>query len=520
MRTPSPYIAQWLVGILLLSSLAASAQREANTWYFGEQVGFDFSAGVPKPLLNSRMTTYYASATISDKQTGQVLFYSNGEQVWNRQHRVMPNGDSLAGLRYTAQGALIVPVPGDAQRYYLFTLSPRLRSGLLAFRNGIAYRLYYSLVDMRLQDGQGDVVATDKNTPLAGHLMQKLTAVRQANGRDYWVLVHEWGSDTFLIYGVTAQGVAPPVRQRIGPSQPLQLADTAYVGSTEGQLRASPDGRYLAETTTTNQGDALSNKAEPCNLFAFDAATGLLSYYTNLGLLFDASGLCFSPDNSKLYVSNASRTPDRQNYNIISQYDLLAGDSAAVAASGQSIVVGNPLTNVSDRKYSISTAFHFQNGLDGRIYGASGYAAPGEPPENQHQTFFIIGRPNSRGFACALRYQYFAAFGSRQADGGLPNFMQHYFDGLEPTELPACEPRETVLFPNPTAASFTVQLPGGCHEPYQLRLYNSIGQRIVSYDAPAATGDTPVNISGLAAGLYFVELRFAQKTVTKKVVKY
>ena len=61
---------------------------------------------------------------MSDPNTGQLLFYTDGRKVWNANNQVMPNGSNLLGGFYNSctQGALIVPFPEDNQRYYLFTL--------------------------------------------------------------------------------------------------------------------------------------------------------------------------------------------------------------------------------------------------------------------------------------------------------------------------------------------------------------------------------------------------------------
>ena len=83
------------------------------------------------------------------------------------------------------------------------------------------------------------------------------------------------------------------------------------------------------------------------SLFDFDAATGLLSNYLNLGPSVSASSVSFSPDNSKLYVSHFDVVDQARGLRaILSQFDLAAGDAAAVVASRMSIVAGNPSTNI------------------------------------------------------------------------------------------------------------------------------------------------------------------------------
>ncbi|AMJ65170.1 hypothetical protein [Hymenobacter sp. PAMC 26628] len=205
--------------LLLLNSSRAWAQHEADNWYFNERAGFSFRAGAPQVLLDGQMTAFDASAVLSDPATGQLRLYSDGGRVWGRDHRVLPNGSGLWGSlfpdsptpspSYATQGALLVPVPGDAAGYYLFTLRAGEKSLTINVpAAAYASSLAYSQVDMRRNNGLGDVVPETKNRRLATGLTEKLTAVRHANGRDYWVLCHEWLSNAFVVYPVTAAGGA------------------------------------------------------------------------------------------------------------------------------------------------------------------------------------------------------------------------------------------------------------------------------------------------------------------------
>jgi len=96
----------WLVLALLLAySWILDAQRN-NIWYFGRKAGLNFNQPVPIPLVNSAMNADEGSSTICDIN-GNLLFYTNGVTVYNRNHQIMLNGENLAGQ-------LTVGVPGDA----------------------------------------------------------------------------------------------------------------------------------------------------------------------------------------------------------------------------------------------------------------------------------------------------------------------------------------------------------------------------------------------------------------------
>nr|MBK9650360.1 hypothetical protein [Bacteroidota bacterium] len=159
------------------------AQKQFEKWYFGSFAGLDFSSGVPVPLTNSAMFTVEGSSSLSDT-SGNLLFYTDGLSVYNALHVAMPNGLGLAGGGSSTQSALILPMPGNVNLYYIFTV-PDFAS--LGFN--------YSIVDMTLQGGLGDVTA--KNTFLLGNVSEKLSAVYHANGTDVWVCVHSYTGDAF-----------------------------------------------------------------------------------------------------------------------------------------------------------------------------------------------------------------------------------------------------------------------------------------------------------------------------------
>ena len=106
------------------------SQHYMDNWYFGENASLNFSAGYPI-YQTSPMKTYEADATISDS-LGNLLFYTNGESIWDRNGDIMPNGDSLEiarqiGIPYrdgssVTQGVIILPVPGSSEKYYVFYL--------------------------------------------------------------------------------------------------------------------------------------------------------------------------------------------------------------------------------------------------------------------------------------------------------------------------------------------------------------------------------------------------------------
>ena len=126
------------------------AQKEANIWYFGEYAGIDFNTGTPVALTNSAMSQGEGCASISDS-AGNLLFYTNGIKVWDKNHLEMPNGNNLLGHNSSTQSAIIVKKPRSSILYYIFTTD--------AAHNNLQNGFNYSIVDMSEQNGNGDVVS-------------------------------------------------------------------------------------------------------------------------------------------------------------------------------------------------------------------------------------------------------------------------------------------------------------------------------------------------------------------------
>jgi hypothetical protein len=105
--------------LLGMSHVAQSQQKEANIWYFGTKAGISFRTSPPTALTNGQMTTTEGCATISTF-AGRVLFYTDGINVWDSTHSIMPNGSGLKGHSSSTQSAIIVPRQ-TAARNFIFS---------------------------------------------------------------------------------------------------------------------------------------------------------------------------------------------------------------------------------------------------------------------------------------------------------------------------------------------------------------------------------------------------------------
>jgi hypothetical protein len=103
----------------LLIANASLSQKGANNWYFGAKAAITFNQGSPVALYNSAMHATEGVSSISDRN-GNLLFYSDGWHIWNRNHQVMQNGFNIGSNADAAQSGLIVPYPGHDSLYHFF----------------------------------------------------------------------------------------------------------------------------------------------------------------------------------------------------------------------------------------------------------------------------------------------------------------------------------------------------------------------------------------------------------------
>lgn len=354
----------------LLAYSSAFPQKEANVWYFGSS-GIDFNSGSPIVLINSAMNAYEGCASMSSN-AGDLLFYTDGKTVWNKNHVPMSNGTGLLGNISTTQSAIIVPKPGSSTVYYVFALT------FNAWPDGLTY----SEVDMTLSGGLGDITST-KNVLLHTPCSEKLTAVKNANNSDFLVIAHESNNNQFLVYSVSASGVNPSAI----------ASNTGSVCKGFGYLKASTNGKKLVNAINGNSSKAI-------DILNFNTATGIVSLDFTIPVAVNSPyGVEFSPDGNRLYVAGNDK-------NII-QYNMMAGSSTAIIASATSI-------GTSTTQFPLGA---LQNAPDGKMYLAK--------PDKT--TLGCISNPNALGTACGF-IDDAIDLSPRISAYGLPNFMETYFN--------------------------------------------------------------------------------------------
>jgi len=353
------------------------AQKHDNVWYFGSGAGITFSTGTATPINNGQLVTDEGSACVSDEVTGDLLFYTDGKTIWNRLHGIMETG--LLGHSSSTQSAVIIGEPGSSTRYYIFTSD---QGGYAGPNQGINY----SIVDMALNGGLGGV--TTKNVLLLPNATEKLTAVREPNSCNTWIITHEYHSNKFYAFHLTPNGVEKNASVSAIGSVHEDIPGGKQGTNAAGFITASRDGKRLA---------SCQQASGTVELFDLDPVSGIISNLILLPELYLPYGLCFSPDNSKLYVTEYGRGK-------LYQYDLSNSDPNQIISSEVRL----------NSRYFVAA---IRPGPDNRLYIS-----------NHQQTFLgVVNNPNNKGAACNF-VENAIDISPNICIYGLPNILDSYLN--------------------------------------------------------------------------------------------
>ncbi|WP_456421913.1 T9SS type B sorting domain-containing protein [Lutibacter sp.] len=381
-----------IVLLLTLFPIILASQNEAAIWYFGNQAGLDFNSGTPVVLTDGQLNTYEGCASISDS-SGNLLFYTDGVSVWNKNHNIMPNGTGLDGNSSSSQSAITIPKPNNPNQYYIFTVddNPLPIGGQLGIN--------YSTIDITANGGLGDVIS--KNNLVKQYAYEKISAIRHANNNDFWVI--SFVKDSFYAWLVSGTGVnTTPV---------ISSAGISSTNASRGYLKTSIDGSKIASANFGNNGTLM--------LYDFDSSTGIVSNEIQLNFDDPADipyGAEFSKLGTKLYATTCRLPgsgvgPPGRLY----QFDLANA---------------NARTLIEDQ--NVYTRGALQLAIDGKIYRALSKVTTAQNQASGSQYLGVINDPELVGLACnytpdAIDVTVAGAFPTHKVFEGLPPFMASYF---------------------------------------------------------------------------------------------
>jgi len=360
--------------IFLIISPLIYGQGQANIWYFGNRSGLDFNTEPPTVLKDSKLNTYEGSGSIADSM-GKLLFYSQGDTIWNKEHKIMENGTGLCfQLPESSPSAAIIVRQPLSKKYYIFNSGERT--------NALG-DVFYSIIDMEANNGNGKVIT--KRQLLVKTSAEKIALVQHANKRDIWIAIKQGYSDTLFIFLLTPTGISPSL---------LKFNTYKEKGGT-GQMKFSPNAKYLAFGNVGNHPDTC------CYLYNFNNRTGAISNQRKVHVI--SYCIEFSPNSKYLYI--------RSGYGKLGLHQY-------------------PIKNIKTDMWPDSSCFYLNLRMG---FGALQLAPNGKIYGNSYDTMLrVINFPNLKGAYC--NYQNLGQkfldttklFYQNHRSIGLPSFMTSY----------------------------------------------------------------------------------------------
>jgi hypothetical protein len=375
-----------LFTIALAYSFPIFAQKYDETWLMGynSSIGAtenEFGLTIlsftdknkPQISFQDSPLRFSKSITVTSNRQGKLLFYSNAVDINNRNHTILKGSLDFNSSTYidkqkkwgsnNPQTILTLPSPKDTNLYYVICQQIIWNS----VKGDIqSIGLNYSIIDEKGDNGLGEMVK--KNNIILEDTLnsENLTAVRHANGRDWWIIITKYVSNEYYRILLSPKGFEVIGTQKIGEIIKNSLSQTCF----------SPDG-----TKYVHNGLLRYDEPADITLYDFDRSTGLLSNSKRISYTVGtvASGVAFSPDNRFLYTSSSNK---------LMQWDLKNKD---FAKSGDTIAIYD---GYKEEDFFQTNFYLMQLAPDGKIYLNTVGST-----KNLH----IIHKPNKKGLSCQFQ---------------------------------------------------------------------------------------------------------------------
>jgi hypothetical protein len=458
------------------------------------------------PRQDHKIYFYQGCMAFMSNPEGELQFYSDGCRVYDATHDIMMNGDTLnpgifwdencavgqiGGYTSGRQTMLALPWPGSESEYLLLHLGIDYfteQDSMQFVGLGTPF-LYYTHIDMEGNDGLGEVI--QKNVPLVGldiSFYPLISAVKHANGQDWWILISRRESSEYFKILVTPSGIIDTFSQHIG--YPFITK-----GMGGGREVFSPDGTRYARHTFT---DGLT-------LMDFDRSTGLFSNFQHFWgdsiSPWRLTSIAFSPSGRFLYIND---------WFELWQYDMEAPD---FEASGVLIAEYDGFEHNNFWPTGLNQT---QLGPDCRIYMSTNSTTP---------YVHVIDKPDLKGLDCDFRQRGLKM--PTVQSHGMPYFPNYRLDSLpsypcdsnivltyyDPTtfvyEVLAAQPGTLQPpYPNPADTEVWVNLPAA-EGTLQLMVANAQGQLQWQQSVQGSEQPQPVRVATAdwAPGVYYILLQ-------------
>lgn len=359
--------------------LSLLAQNHDHIWYYGRYDLFadppqggklDFNFAPPRAMPTDRPVELNAYAHIMADSAGtQVLYFSDGYDIYNSDNEVMLNGDTINEGYWIGEGepdvftysGLSVSYPNHDDHYLYFHHAVENEAERIVRNN-----LYFSQIDMEQDGGRGAVVVKDSlvwDGQFAGFGLTKA-----GNGVDWWMLVVDYNSPVVRTYTIDEMGIS------------LHRMDTL---SIEGYFFSSAEARDYSYAGFSPDGTQflLYDEGEGLIVFDFDRCSGQLgsTFFRPISAM-NRTSLAFSPNARFAYINSLEQ---------LLQVDLNTTEQGIVLDTIANWDGGFP----SGNPFFANLFGYSQLAPNGKIYITNLSSA----------SFHVVERPNLPGQACGFR---------------------------------------------------------------------------------------------------------------------
>jgi hypothetical protein len=203
-----------------------------KNWYLGsgtQGIQFGRPDYVPSLIPQPSGSGIGGGAVATDPNTGNLLFYTDGDNVYDVSRTLMPNS-GLGGNTTLNQSAIITPVPDAPNQYYIFTMTAGGTIEQAIVQTDAPGSETFPTPPL------GNVISKNVATGLTGQ-SEGMIIIPHPNGQDSWLITQTANSDSYTVTAITSGGLTSTTVPGLGV--PLTAASFSF-NEESGRLAVAP----------------------------------------------------------------------------------------------------------------------------------------------------------------------------------------------------------------------------------------------------------------------------------------